>query len=253
MIPKKIHYCWFGRGDKPPLVKKCIATWYKYFPDYEIIEWNEDNFDVTKTNYMKEAYDCKKWAFVSDIARLMIIYEHGGIYFDTDVEVLKNFDHLLIDYGYFSFENTTNNPLEKPVNTGLGFATTPQNVVVGALIKEYENLHFLIDGEMDLTPCPIRNTEALRKMGLIANGEMQLIKDVIVYPYDYFCGYDMANSFPVRNPNTYTIHHYSATWKCENKLVKWIKYNVIIKGIQVMLGYETYKKLKEKIKKHKWL
>ena len=119
MIPKKIHYCWFGRGEKPKLARKCIESWKRYCPDFEIIEWNEDNFDVTKYAYSKYCFDNKKWAFLSDFVRLIVIYENGGIYFDTDVEVIKSLDNLLQYEAFYGFEN------EDYVATGLGFGSVP--------------------------------------------------------------------------------------------------------------------------------
>ena len=108
MIPQKIHYCWFGRGEKPKLAQKCIASWKKYCPDYEIIEWNEDNFNLDYNGYTRYCYDNKKWAFLSDFARLVVVAEHGGIYFDTDVELLKRPDELLKFEAFYGFENNEN-------------------------------------------------------------------------------------------------------------------------------------------------
>ena len=112
MIPRKIHYCWFGRGEKPRLAQKCIASWKKYCPDYEIIEWNEDNFDVNRNAYTQMCYKEKKYAFLTDYLRLLIVEEHGGIYFDTDVEAVRSFDELLDNPAFFGFEN------DRFVNTG---------------------------------------------------------------------------------------------------------------------------------------
>ncbi|MBQ4259132.1 MAG: glycosyl transferase [Lachnospiraceae bacterium] len=252
MIPKIIHYCWFGKGDKPPMVQKSIASWRKYFPDYEIIEWNEDNFDVNQTDYMREAYSNKKWAFVSDFARLVVVYQQGGIYFDTDVEVVKNFEPLLERGGYLCFENASEDAMGKEVATGLGFAAPPQNEVILKLIQEYEGVHFLKDGEMDLTPCPARNTSALVKLGLITDGSMQKIQDMIIYPFEYFCGYDMTNTCIVRTKNTYTIHHYTASWKEKMSCTDWLKYKVVIKLLQFVLGYKGYKKVKSYWKNRGW-
>ena len=115
MIPKKIHYFWFGGNEKPKSVKKCIDSWKKYCPDYEVIEWNESNFDIRCMPFVEQAYEAKKYAFVSDVARLMMIYEYGGIYMDTDVEVIKPLDNLLENKAYMGFENDEN------VASGLGF------------------------------------------------------------------------------------------------------------------------------------
>ncbi len=250
-LPKLIHYCWFGRNEKSPLVLKCIDSWRKYFPEFDIIEWNEDNFDVNQMDYTREAYECKKWAFVSDYARLKIVYEYGGIYFDTDVEVIKNFEELIGERGYLSFENTTNEPLNKQVNTGVGFAAPPRSKVVQKMLQEYDGAHFLIDGQMDMTPCPVRNTNALKKLGLITDGSKQVICDMDIYPYDYFCGYDIANSYKACNENTCAIHHYTATWKDKISLLDIIKYKIIVKTIQFLVGYEGYKRIKSKLRRHK--
>lgn len=248
-IPKIIHYCWFGRNKKDKLVLKCMETWKKHFPGYEIKEWNEDNFDISIIPYTKEAYICQKWAFVSDYARLFVIYHYGGIYFDTDVEVRRNFSHLLIKYGYLGFENTTNNVYLKTVNTGLGFAAAAGDFVIKALMDDYENLHFINEkGEMDLTPCPIRNTNVLKRMGLQTNGYMQQIGNIIIYPFEYFCGVDIANNHKVITDNTYTIHHYNATWKDDIRLGMHLKYKVLIPCIQKLIGIDNYVRLKRRIK-----
>lgn len=145
MIPKKMHYCWFGRGEKPKLAKKCIASWRRYCPDYEIIEWNEDNFDVNLNTYTKMCYEQKKYAFLTDYIRLFVVNDHGGIYFDTDVEVLKSFDDLLQNKAFFGFENN------EFINTGVGFGAEAQNEVVQQMIKEYEQL---LDGKKGMIGCP---------------------------------------------------------------------------------------------------
>lgn len=251
-IPKTIHYCWFGNGQKSELIQKCIESWKQFFPDFEIIEWNESNFDVTQHIYCKEAYEHKKWAFVSDYARLAIIYQYGGYYFDTDVEVLKRFDDLVQDYGYLCFEHTSNIATENEVATGLGFAAKPHSEIVALMLKEYDNLHFVNNGEMDLTPCPTRNTNALLKAGLKKDGSMQIIGDIKIYPYEYFCGIDIANSHPHITENTHTVHHYSATWKNELGLKAKIIYKYIVPCLQKVLGYNKYDKLvmlKQKFKR----
>ena len=124
-IPKVIHYCWFGKGEMPKLAKKCIRSWKKYCPDYEIICWNEDNFDLSQNRYMREAYEAGKWAFVSDFARLKIIYENGGIYLDTDVEIIKPIDDLTVNRGFMGFDE------KGIVATGLGFGAEKGNEIIG--------------------------------------------------------------------------------------------------------------------------
>ena len=239
-IPKVIHYCWFGGGPKSELMLKCLQSWKQYFPTYEIIEWNESNYDVNQNAYCKEAYENKKWAFVSDYARLDIIYKYGGIYFDTDVEVQKNFEDKLINYGYLGFENCSN---VKDVATGLGFAAKAGDPVVRAMLTEYDDIHFINDGILDLTPCPKRNTAALVKLGLIPDGTMQIIGNIKIYPFEYFCGIDIANSHPYITENTCTVHHYSATWREKAGFFQRIKYNIIVPILQKLLGYERYDQL----------
>jgi len=247
-IPKIIHYCWFGKGEKSPLILRCMASWKKFFPDYEIREWNEDNFDITQNSYIQEAYSCKKWAFVSDFVRLVAVYEYGGIYFDTDVEVIKNFEHILQAGGYLGFENATNEKNKKKVATGLGFAAHKGDKIILAMLNDYKNINFLNKGKMDLIPCPERNTNVLNKMGLKTDGSLQRLGDITIYPFEYFCGFDLANSHPLITKNTYTIHHYTASW-CDK--MSWrlrFKYGVVVKLLQKILGYELYDKIKLKTK-----
>lgn len=245
-IPKVIHYCWFGKGEKNDLFYKCYESWKKFFPDYKIIEWNEDNFDINENSYIKEAYACGKWAFVSDYVRLAVIYRYGGIYFDTDVEILKNFEHLLLDYGYLCFENSSKDEHGKTVNTGLGFAAAANNSVIYEIMKDYEDISFLINGSADLTPCPIRNTVSLKRIGLKTDGKMQVLGEMKIYPLEYFCGYDMIKRRPCITENTYTIHHYQGSWE-KKTLKKFIKYRIVVPGMQKVLGYEGYEKLKQKL------
>lgn len=203
MIPKKIHYCWFGRGEKPKLAQKCIASWKKYMPDYEIIEWNEDNFDVNMNAYTKMCYEQKKYAFLSDYIRLIVVEQHGGIYFDTDVEAVRSFDDLLDCSAFFGFET------EKYANTGEGFGSEPGNKIVKQMIQEYAPL---LDGQHGTIGCPHLNTDALLKFGLIQNGQKQELSDAIVYPPDFFNPYDDPTGILTKTANTYSIHWYGKSW-----------------------------------------
>lgn len=207
-IPRKIHYIWFGKGEKTDLMKRCIASWRKFMPEYEIIEWNEDNY-IPQTDYEKEAMNAQKYAFVSDVARLKIVYEHGGIYLDTDVEVIKSLEPLVKESGYIGFER------DYTVATGLGFAAPPGDVAVKKMLDAYGDIHFVIDGAMDQTACPIRNTHELQKLGLVPNNTKQKIGDIIVYPKDYFCPLDYDSGILSIKNNTYTIHHYGYSWADE--------------------------------------
>ena len=157
VIPKIIHYCWFGGNEKPEVIKKCIASWKEKCPDYEIKEWNESNFDVSINRYTKEAYDSKKWAFVSDYARLWIVYHYGGIYLDTDVELLKGLDDLLQYEVFMFFQN------EVLVNTGQGFGGVKHHWLIKQIMDDYNNKCFIkSDGQLNTTPCPVMNTQVIK-------------------------------------------------------------------------------------------
>jgi len=241
-IPKKIHYCWFGKGPKNKLFFKCFDSWKKYFPDYEIIEWNEENFDVYSNQYMKEAYENKKWAFVSDYARLKILYEQGGIYFDTDVEVLKKFDDLFVEKGYFAKET------DVMINTGLGFGVYPKDKIVKSMLEDYENIHFINDdGTMDLTPCPVRNTKSLLNRGYVIEPGINNIEGIEIYPIEYFCGFDINTQRYIVSNKTYTVHHYNASWlKKDERFKRKVK-----QMISKIIGPTFYKKVGKFIHKKK--
>lgn len=176
MIPQKIHYCWFGGNPKPEIIEKCIASWHGLCPDWEIIEWNESNYDISAYPYMQEAYEAKKWAFVSDVARLDIVAKHGGVYLDTDVELLAPIEELLTHNAFYIFET------ERNIATGLGFGAVQGHPTVTAMLRYYEGRSFLKNGKPDMTPCPANNTEMLLQIcpSLIKNGRRQQIDDVLI-------------------------------------------------------------------------
>jgi hypothetical protein len=203
MIPRKIHYCWFGKGEKPKLAKKCISSWERYMPDYEIIEWNEDNFDINMNAYTRMCYEQKKYAFLSDYVRLLAIEQYGGIYFDTDVEVIRSFEKLLNCGAFLGFENN------EYVASGLGFGAEAHHPIVQQMIKEYEPI---LDGQHGTVGCPILNTQALIKFGLVPNGRLQKFDNMTVYPSDYFNPCDSETGKMSKTDNTYSIHWYSASW-----------------------------------------
>lgn len=209
MIPKTIHYCWFGRNPKSKLVKKCIRTWRSECPDYNIIEWNEDNYDISAAPlYVQQAYQAKKWAFVSDYVRLQVVYENGGVYLDTDVEVIRNLDTLLDNRAYFGFET------ESTVNTGLGFGAEKGSAILRDFMEEYLGIPFYSpDGKCDVTPCPERNTAVLLAHGLLADNREQLLDGYIhIYPKTYFCPKDYKSGETFITSDTFTIHHFDASW-----------------------------------------
>ena len=208
MIPKIIHYCWFGRGEKPELAKKCIASWRKFCPDFEIREWNEDNCDYLAMPFMAEAYAAKKYAFVSDVMRLIVLEQYGGVYFDTDVEVVRDISPLLDDEGFIGFEN------DQYVASGLTIAAAAHQPFIQAMIAEYRKLHYVQPyGSVTPVGCPHLNSDVMECFGLVRNGQEQIIAGIHVYPEDYFNPMDSTTGKLTRTENTYSIHWYSMSWQ----------------------------------------
>lgn len=206
MIPKKIHYCWFGRGKMPELAKKCIESWKKYCPDYKIIEWNEDNFDINCCPYVKEAYESRRFAFVTDYVRLYAMYTHGGIYMDTDVEVVRNLDEFLMHQGFSGFESETQIP------TGI-MAGEKDFPLFKDLLAYYDGRHFLDEnGNQDTTTNVVTITEMLSVKGFIPNGKYQVVEGFALYPRDYFCPLDDSTGIMHDSKNTATIHWFNKSW-----------------------------------------
>lgn len=222
MIPKIIHYCWFGGKPLTPLAEKCVKSWEKFCPDYKIIRWDESNYDVTKNLYMKEAYEAKKWGFVPDYARLDIIYHHGGIYMDTDVEVVKPFDELLSCKAFMGVE------IPGQVALGLGFGAEKENSVIGDLLKEYERRHFIVDGKMDLTAAPALQKPYFKQYGVSDNIIYEIKDGCFVYPTDYFCPVDVLGTGRVNlTENSYSIHRYAASWESKSSILRGKIYRFI--------------------------
>ena len=209
MIPQVIHYCWFGHNPLPPLALKCIASWKKFLPDYEIIEWNEDNFDVNIIPYTAEAYKAKKYAFVSDYARFWILYQYGGLYFDTDVEVIRSFDDI-IERGPFMGCETDAQPGATSVAPGLGLGVNPGLDLYKRLLDYYEPLHF--DPEHITITIVEHTTQVLRTMGLKEINDIQQVGGVYIYPSDYFNPTNIITHRLHITTNTRSIHHYAASW-----------------------------------------
>lgn len=206
MIPKVIHYCWFGGKKLPSDVENCIRSWRKYCPQYKIIRWDESNYNVKANKFLKSAYEAEKWAFVSDYARLDIIYNNGGIYLDTDVELIKPLDELLDSEAFFA--TTQSEPHQ--INTGLGFGAEEKNSMVKKMLAEYDNLEFS-EKNIGEFVCPSLNTKPFIVFGYNYTDNVQEINGVKIYPASYFdpIGKDGVNI----KPNTISIHHYSATWE----------------------------------------
>lgn len=206
MIPKVIHYCWFGRGELPELAEKCIASWKKYYPDYEIIQWNEDNFDVNCSAYTRYCYEQGKYAFLSDYARLAVVKKLGGIYFDTDVEVVRPLGELMQRTAFFGFEN------DCMINTGIGFGAEPGHPLVAAMLEQYESLKAREDGGFDLQPCPALNTAALLPFGLRQDGQRQIVCGAEILPVECMNPYEDSTGRLHCTENTLSIHWYSKSW-----------------------------------------
>ena len=240
-IPKVIHYCWFGKGKMPKLAEKCLNSWKKFCPDYKIVCWNEENFDVTENRYAREAYEAKKWAFVSDYVRLKVLYNEGGIYLDTDVELIKPLDDLICDRGYMGFDDNG------IISTGLGFACEKGNELVGKLLEDYEDIPFVLpNGSFDITPCPIRNTKAMESLGFDTSCKDQIFMGIHMLPEDYLCPMKYYTGKKVITKNTYSIHHFCASWTSKTS-----KRTLFIKRI---IGVKLYDKLYGKfLHKFKWL
>lgn len=235
MIPKKIHYFWFGGNEKPAKAQKCIESWKKFCPEYELVEWNETNFDVHCMPYVEQAYEAKKYAFVSDVARLIVVYEQGGIYMDTDVEVLKPLDDLLENKAYMSFENNEN------VNTGQGFGAEAGFPLLKDHIEVYKTAQFVQeDGTYAQTPCTKYTTKFLTSKGLVIDGSKQVVEDLVVYPEEFFNPLDSLTGKLKKTKNTYSIHWYAASW--EDISQTRLKINRFIRRI---VGVENVEKIKK--------
>lgn len=232
MIPKTIHYCWFGRGEKPKLAQKCIASWKKFCPDYEIIEWNEDNFNADMNGYTRMCCEQKKYAFLSDYVRLHVVEQYGGVYFDTDVELLRPIDALLDNEAFFGFESN------EYVNTGVGFGAEAGNPTVKAMLAEYDSL---LDGEHGVIGCPNLNTQALIKLGLQLDGRHQELEHAVVYPADYFNPYDDPTGRLSKTKNTYSVHWYAKSWLSRGAVLR----STLTKPLHRLFGVDCFKWLRK--------
>lgn len=232
MIPKTIHYCWFGRGEKPRLAKKCIASWRRLLPDYTIREWNEDNFDIQKYPYAAYCLKTKKYAFLSDFARLVIVYEHGGIYFDTDVELIRRPDFLLSSGAFYGFENSSF------VATGLGFGAARGHASVEAMMRVYESMKPGPDGQYTMVGCPRINTNALLEFGLQLNGQEQMLGDIHILPPDYLNPYDDPTGRLRKTRNTVSIHWYGKSWMSKKSILR----SKLTQPLHRLFGVDAFRK-----------
>ena len=240
MIPKRIHYCWFGNNPKPRLIQKCLASWKRLLPDWEISEWNETNYDVTKNAYIAEAYKQKKWAFVVDYARFDILNQYGGVFFDTDVELLKPIPDSFLAYQAFTgFES------DETVNPGLVYASQPDQSVLQAIMSTYEHKQFgeKINGRMENIVDIV--TGVLDGKGLKKNNSFQVIEGIAVFPKEYFCCFNHETQAFEIGSETISVHHYAASWS------PWYRraYFRTIKYVCRIMGKERYLKYKGILKK----
>jgi hypothetical protein len=229
LIPKIIHYCWFGGNPLPDTALKCIASWKKYCPDYEIKQWDESNFDVNACAYTREAYKAKKWAFVSDYARFKILYDEGGLYFDTDVEIIKPMDDIIERGPFMGCEPSVkrnkiaaglglaaNAGLGLAANAGLGLAANaglPESKLYRSILHYYEKQHFLMsNGSINTETVVTRVTNILEKHGFKGDGSIEHICGTYIYPSEYFCPMDGLTGELKITKNTHSIHHYDGSW-----------------------------------------
>lgn len=242
MIPKKIHYCWFGRGEMPKSAIKCINSWKKYCKDYELVLWNEENFDINSNQYVKEAYENRKFAFVTDYVRLYALYTQGGVYMDTDVEVIKSLDKYLENKAFSGFES------DNSVPTGI-MASEMGLPIFKELLDYYTNKHFVDEtGNMDLTTNVTTITNILKKHNLECNNKHQVVADFTLYPNDYFCPIDVNTKVKTITENTATIHWFSGSWVPKKQKIKIKLYNFLEK----IIGKSLLEKVKNIIRMIKY-
>lgn len=262
MIPKIIHYCWFGEAPKPKSVQKCISSWKKYCPDYEIIEWNETNIDISMNRYTQEAYDAKAWGFVPDYLRLWIIYTYGGIYLDTDVQMIKSFHELLNQKAFAGFEA---GDIDKGlfVALGLGFGAERGNKLIKEHMEVYEKISFVNpDGTYNMLPSPHYTTNLLMHYGLNRHSnEIQDLSEIVVYPTQCFCPKRLDTGVTKISKDTYSIHQFDASWFDEDRQkIKQEKWKIERRHywlhapnrmLRKIMGADRYEKLKKLLKRGK--
>lgn len=238
MIPKIVHYCWFGKGQMPKLAITCIKSWEKYLPEYKFIKWDENNFDINSIPYVKEAYENKKYAFVSDYVRLYAMYHFGGIYMDTDVEVLSSLDRFLANKAFSGFES------EGIIPTGI-MASEKNFKLFEVFLEYYADRHFIKeDGSFDMTTNTVIMTNILKQKGFIPNGQFQVIEGFALYPKDFFCPLEMGSKILMLTDNSVTIHYFSASWYTPKMKIK----SKLARILRVAIGIDKFNKLMSKLK-----
>ena len=235
MIPKIVHYCWFGRGKKSSLIKKCIDSWHKYLPDWEFMEWNEDNYDFSKSKYAYDAYSQRKWAFVADYARFDVLNQYGGVYFDTDVELLKPIPCEILEQEAFTGFQSNNR-----VAPGLVFGAEKGQPGLKKMLNVYQNWKFeIIEGVKPPNILDAFN-EAFLPDGLTLNGKFQIVDGIAIYPNAFFCCYDFETLTMEIKPETVSVHYFAASWMPKKQKIK----QMFIRSAVKILGPKRYKQMK---------
>lgn len=247
-IPKIIHYCWFGPNQLPKKEQSCMASWSKFFPDYEIKKWNESTFPLDKHPFAKQAYDIGKYAFVSDYVRAYVVYEQGGLYFDTDLEVKKDFSEFLkYSEGVLGFETS------KYVGTAM-MAFIPKHPIMNSFLNYYKNKNFVNErGQIEITANPAILKDILIDYGFVFNGEEQMVNNIFIYPRSHFFPKKISDGNFRITDETYTIHHFEGSWLTERQKKRgqniiWRKiFRPVLRAcmriIKILLGDEKLKKI----------
>lgn len=230
MIPKVIHYCWFGGNEKSQLIKNCMKSWREYCPDYKIVEWNEGNFDIQINAYVEEAYRLKKWAYVSDYVRFYVLYNNGGIYLDTDVQLLKPIDTLVEKGNFDGFAN------DRIVNTGLIMCCEKGDWLCKEVLDSYRGEAFVWnDDPSKMFAIGRRVTSILKLHGLAEDGTLQNIGNYTIYPKYYFNPTDGDMNVKI-DERAFSVHHFAATWFPLSKKIK--------NSIRRFIGHRRMEQLK---------
>lgn len=238
---KKIHYCWFGGAEKSPLILKCIDSWKKHLPDFEIVEWNENNFDINRNLYTTQAYGVKKYAYVSDVARFAILYEYGGLYFDTDVELVKSPLPLLEDDAFAALET------ENYIAPGLVmWCKEPHNPIIKEALEYYDGATYLDDEGKPLphTVCSIF-TDIMHRHGFENGNCLKRAGGFVIYPTEYFCPFNDATGKLTKTENTYAVHWYAKSWMSKKTVMR----SKITRIIHRIFGVNSLKFLKRRKKR----
>lgn len=243
-IPKIIHYCWFGGNPLPELAKKCIASWRKFLPEYEIKEWNEHNFDVYQAPYVAEAYRLKSYAHVSDYARFWILYHYGGVYFDTDVELVRPIDDILARGSYVGFECIEGTPFDNPngnINPGLGMAVCKGHPFIARMVEYYNHHHYVGWNGKSTGNVTLQVTQLLdydhKEM---LEGGIVRVSELFIYPIDYFCPLNYYTGEMNITENTRTIHHYMASWVKKGNRLQGLINRIRFISVRILCGFKHY-------------